>query len=210
MPTVPETIQGILDFYAVRQPVWAANTAALGLTAAQTTQLGALLANADNAQTDAVKARDESKVATQKRDQSLGELQEFGAALIAVIGGTAKATGDDAVYTTAMLPVPGTGGGPASAPEIPSNLVGEILNAGDVQLRWGSSGRNVFYTVWRRLSTEPSFRQIGATQGRTFIDADAESAQWAAYYVVAHRGGLESDGSEVLQMILPGWQAAAA
>jgi hypothetical protein len=49
MATVPDTIQGILDFYAVRQPVWAANTAALGITAAQATQLGTLLSDAQAA-----------------------------------------------------------------------------------------------------------------------------------------------------------------
>jgi hypothetical protein len=209
MATVPDTIQGILDFYAVRQPVWAANTATLGITAAQATQLGTLLSDAQTAQEDAVKAREEAKNATQARDTELSELAEFGAALIAVISGTAKATGDDSVYTTAMLPIPGTGGG-ATPPGIPANLTGAILNTGDVQLNWGSSGRNVFYTVWRKLSTESAFWQIGATQGRTFIDEGAEAAQWAAYYVKAHRGEFTSDASEVLQVVLPGWQALAA
>jgi hypothetical protein len=210
MASVPKNIQGILDFYSVRQPVWAANTAALGLTAAQTTQLGTLLTDAQTAQTAAITARDQAKSATAERDIELSELAEFGAALISVIGGTAKATGDDTVYVTAMLPIPGSGGGGGSAPSIPSSLTGYINNTGDIQLNWGSSGRNVFYTIWRKLSDETSFTQIGATQGRTFVDEGAEAAQWASYYVKAHRGDFTSDASETLQILLPGWQAQAA
>ncbi|KXK11343.1 MAG: hypothetical protein QY327_01765 [Fimbriimonadaceae bacterium] len=210
MSTTPKTIQGILDFYAVRQPVWAANTAKLGISAAQATQLGTYLTDAQTAQDAVVRLRDEAKTATEARDVELSELTEFGSALIAVIKGTAQSTGDDTVYTTAMLPVPGTGGGSPSAPSMPGNLVGEILNTGDVQLRWSSSGRNVFYTIWRKLSTESGFHQIGATQGRVFTDEGAEAAQWSAYYVIAHRGSFSSDASEVLQVVLPGYSEQQA
>lgn len=209
MATVPDTIQGILDFFTVRKPVWDANKATLGLSVAQITTLGDALTAAQDNQDKAVTERAEAKSATQNRDVALAELVEFGAALIAVINGTAKATGNPDVYTTAMLPIPGTGGG-ATPPAMPANLVGQILNTGDVELNWGSGGRNVFYTIWRKLATETEFMQIGASQQRTFVDEDAEGAAWAAYYVIAHRGPLSSDASEVLQMVLPGWQQAAA
>lgn len=40
MSTVPRNIQDVLDFYAVRQPVWAANTATDLTTAASAGHTG--------------------------------------------------------------------------------------------------------------------------------------------------------------------------
>ncbi|MFY9234440.1 MAG: hypothetical protein WAO58_08270 [Fimbriimonadaceae bacterium] len=44
---------------------------------------------------------------------------------------------------------------------------------------------------------------------RNFTDDAAKGAPSVDYYVVAHRGNLQSDPSEPISVILPGYSAAA-
>ena len=208
---VPDTQQGCITFYKDEVAgYWTPNAAAIGLSPADLTSINAKITAAETALTNAFAAKQESKNKTMILQNAIEQLRDVGASLIAVIRGKALQTGDFTIYTKANIPPPtqGTSQGPAVQP---TDLGAFIDNLGNVQLSWqGSLAGGTFFTVWRKLSTESSWRQMGSVVSKGFADSTIPTGTVSAnYYVVATRSGGSSPATEPITVLF-GSQSMAA
>lgn len=208
---VPNTQQGCVNFYKDEVTgYWTPNAAAIGLSPGDLTSINAKITAAETAITNAFAAKQESKNKTMILQNAIEELREVGASLIAVIRGKALQTGDFTIYTKANIPPPtqGTAQGPAAQP---TNVGAFIDNLGNVQLSWqGSLAGGTFFTVWRKLSGETSWTQMGSVVSKSFADSTIPGGTSSAnYYVVATRSGGSSPASEPITVLF-GSQSMAA
>lgn len=197
MALVPETKQGIVDFYVVHASPWDTNKAAIGLTAAQITDLQAKIAAAQAKMLAAQQVREESLAATRALDQAIKDLSKAGSVLITAIRATAEGSADPTnVYNLAQIPPPATPT-PAPVPDAPEMLQPQIDSYGSIVLRWkGTLAYSTFFNVYRKLGTSGSWQNLGAVGSKSFTDAGVPGGTAVVcYYVTAQRGLLVSPNS---------------
>ena len=209
----PSIIENI-EFCEAHAPVWAANIAGLGITAAQAAALTAATEEARVAYDNALKAREASKAATVEMKSEASQMKVVAAAVLRSIKTYAEAQADpNGVYALAQIPPPAEPA-PLPLPGKPTNIVVTLLATGAVQLTWDSenaaASSGVFFNVFRKLPGQTNFSPIGGTSGSTstsrrmsFVDGTVPTAAAASgvqYVMQGSRGtsvGLMSDAITV-------------
>ncbi len=192
MSTVPNSLIGQLTFYEEHIPVWTAAPTAIGLTAAQCTQLAAAITAARNQFNLAQSVRSAAKSQTITMHQKFDAMNEQGADLIRIIRAFANVQNDPTVYTKAEIPPPPTPS-PVPAPGTPTNFRVALNPDGQIVLTWkcenptGSQG--TVYEIKRRVGDPASnpFEFIGNAGRKTFTDSTLAPGAAGGEYGVTYR-----------------------
>lgn len=167
--TVPQTQDGLLDWYAQHQPVWESDFAAVGLTMAQTDVLKGLVDAATIKRAARNNARQQSKSATLGFNQSLTALGTYGGALMATIRAYAEATNNPDVYEKADIPAPKPAT-PAPPPQAPEDFTADPNADGTITLRWrGSVSQNGSFDIERSIDGGP-YIFVKNARAKTWMD----------------------------------------
>ena len=197
--TLPGTIAGRIEFFTQRLPAWAADPAAIGLTAAQVAELQTTLTLAGNAYNTVLATRQLAKNQTATQNAAMENLLDLGSGMIAAIKAFADLSDNPtAVFQTAEIDPPEGRAGPLPPPEAATDLTTELLNSGAVRVRWkGTVANGTFYDVYRELEGESGFTLIGSSATRRFDDVTVPAGTTRAmYYTVTRRDALASGESE--------------
>jgi hypothetical protein len=188
MGVVPPTRIEKIEFYEAHNPVWAANAAAIGLTAAQVTALTTLTTAARAAFNAQRAAQDAAKAATENFHNKVREMQSQGSDLIKTIKAYADTKNDPNVYVLANIPAPAAPT-PAGPPVAPTDLAAVMNSDGTIRLTWkGSLAQRQFFSVWRQLPSQNMPLQIGAVAAKEFTDVTVpRGLNQVVYNVRAHR-----------------------
>ncbi|MDQ7014530.1 MAG: hypothetical protein Q9O74_11630 [Planctomycetota bacterium] len=198
MAELPNDILGKLEYFEQHIPIWAADPAAIGLTAAQiadiTSLTGAMRISYNNAQA----ARADSKSKTVLQREALGSMLGLGTALIATIKAFADASGNGpAVFAAAQID-PANTPAPTDPPVVATDFITSLKNSGAIEIAWkGTTANGTYYTIHRKLDTETDFSLIGNASDREFTDATIPAGTpRATYYLITHRDNQNSGQSE--------------
>ncbi len=169
---VPSKAADRIIWYANHTTPWAANSTAIGTTAAAVTDLETK-ADAAQAALEAQKAaQDNAKTMTDALHQAVQAMSQAGSDIIKSIK-TKAATDGNNVYVLAQIPSPATPT-PMPPPGTPYDFKVTLQQDGSLVLQWkcnnpaGSTG--TIYQVYRRAATASEFAFIGASGSRKFID----------------------------------------
>jgi len=204
MSELPKDILGQLEYFEQHIPVWAADPAAIGLTAQQVVDItsftGAMRVSYNNAQA----ARAESKSKTVLQRDALGSMVGLGTALIATIKAFADASGDGpAVYAAAQID-PSNIPSPLGPPVVATEFITSLHNSGAIGITWkGTTANGTYYTIHRKLDSESAFSLIGNASDREFTDATIPAGTpHATYFLITHRDSQNSGASEYITVNL--------
>ena len=201
----PNTIDGRIQFFQQRLAAWAADPAAIGLTAEQIGDLQTKLTLAANARSTALTARQQARSATSIQNASLADLMDQGTAMIAAIRAFAELSGNpDSIFETAELDAPKIGAGSPLPPPIPAtDLRTNLNNLGQVELAWkGTTANGTYYDIYRELNASGGFSLIGSISAKRFTDATVPAGTMrASYYLVTRRDDLPGAPGEPVTML---------
>lgn len=208
---IPSTILAKIEFFEQRLPDWAADPAAIGLTAPQISDLINRTTAARQAYSAAQQIRQQSRNATAVQNDAVSAMASFGSDLIATIRAFADLQTDPvAVFQSAEIDPPQPSNTPLPPPAPATDLAVTLLNTGAIRLTWkGTTANGTFYDVYRRLGEAGSFALIGSSATRGFDDTTLPAGTASAtYYTVARRDAFSSDAS-VPALVRFGNQASA-
>jgi hypothetical protein len=184
---IPGTRNEILAWAESLIGQWGTNQAAIGLTAAQVTELAGDIANARQALTDVQATRANAKAETQDYYAKADAVHTKASKAVTAIKSFAKNSTDPA---TVFLLAGITGQNPPSpapAPEQPSNLRAILQNNGAVEVSWTGRGPvGTIYEVYRKLATETTYTflsNIDASE-KKYTDAGVPAGTLSATYQV--------------------------
>jgi hypothetical protein len=187
MGVVPESRLGKIEFYEAHIAPWTTNAAAVGLTPAAVTALGALTTQARAAFNAAEAARQAAKTATQNFYDKVRALHSgpgAGQDMIDTIRVFAETKNDPNVYTLAQIPPPATPG-TTPPPGTPFEFTVGLLQNGALELKWKcnnpSGTQGTIYEVMRKIASG-AFNFVGATGVRTFTDETIPSGSAPVTY----------------------------
>lgn len=173
MGTVPNKAIDKVQFYENHIAPFTTNQAAIGVTAAEVTDLTTKTSAARAAYNTQQAAKQAAVVATEAFQNSVLAMSTLGAGMLKNIRAKAETTGNPDVYTLAEIPAPPTPG-PRPAPGTPTDF-GATLNAdGSLTIKFkcsnpaGSSG--TIYQVWRKLPEQTTFSYVGGTGAKEYTD----------------------------------------
>ncbi len=200
MGVIPTTIIGKIQFYESHLPIWAADPAAIGLTAAQVAELTTLTAaaRADFEATQA--ARDAARAATLDQKVSVSAMQELGGDLVKTIRAFAETTNDDTVFSAAQIPPPSPPK-PVGPPDMPTEVSAEINNFGYVLIKWKASrAAGTQFVLQRQLTpvggAPGTWTYAGTSTTNDYTDTTVPTGfASVSYRVYAQRAGGISDAS---------------
>jgi hypothetical protein len=184
--------QGAIDrvsWFEAHTADWSANAVAIGTTSAAVTALTTKTTAARAAYDAQQLAFEQAKAATQSFKDAVAAMTTAGAEIIKQVKAKA-ASGGNAVYTLALLPVPATPA-PLPPPGTPTDFTAALNPDGSLRLRWkcanpaGSSG--TIYQVSRRTGgtgAAGGFAAVGGTGTRNFVDATVPAGVAAVTYQV--------------------------
>lgn len=198
MAELPNDILGKLEYFEQHIPVWAADPAAIGLTAQQVIDITSFTGAMRTAYNNAQAARAQSKSTTVLQREALGSMLGLGTALIATIKAFADASGNGpAVYAAAQID-PGNAPTPNDPPVVATDFVTSLANSGAIELTWkGTTANGTYYTIHRKLDGETEFALIGNASERDFTDNTIPAGTpKATYFLITHRDALDSGQSE--------------
>lgn len=211
MAVLPETKLEQIQFCESHNPVWAANAAAIGLTAAQVTGLTTLTTAARASYSASQAARQASKGATTTFHNNTRSMRDVAADLIAVIKAYAESKNDPNIYGLAQIPPPSPPT-PAVPPSQPTAFAVTIEPTGALTLSWESENSAAstggFFSVQRRLGSGGNYQTIGGTPGvggggrRTSFTDDTLPAgtPTVSYIVTPGRGTLVGTPSDAINV----------
>jgi len=193
MGIIPDNRVGKIEFYEAHITPWTTNAAAIGLTPASVTALGAATNNARKAYNDHLAAQQVAKAATlafYDKVRIMHSAPAAGADMIQTIKTFAQTTNNPNVYVLAQIPPPAVPGA-TRPPGTPFNFTVGLLQDGSLELKWkcnnpiGTVG--TIYEVRRQIgSGAMSF--VGATGVKLFTDDSLPSnASPCTYQVTAVR-----------------------
>lgn len=193
---LPSSRDEMIAWFADRDNLWAAAPTAIGLTAAQVTQLTALVTAAQNALNAATVARIASKDATVLYHVTADALREYGGDLVKVIKAYADATNNQTVYSSASIPPPAPPT-PAGPPTQPTDLSASLLPGGGLRLRWkGTTAQKAFFSVYRRAEGQTGFTLVDSPAAKTYDDTTIpQGANSVTYYIQARRDDFRVDSA---------------
>lgn len=215
MSVLPEKKEELIQFVESHVKVWENAPTAIGLTAAQVSQLSGLANTARASYVTALEARDAAKSATQTSNTDVTAMRTRAADLIRQIKAYAELQASpNSVLSLAQIPAPAPPS-PAPAPGRPEDFGVTLDTNGAVQLSWScenaAATEGTFFTVSRRLPGEATFRQIGGTAGITrenrrasFTDGAVPSsaaADGASYIVQGFKGTRTGPASDIVTVI---------
>lgn len=197
MSVVPDGRSDAIDWFTNRLSAWQADPTGIGLTLELVNDLAAATAAASSARTAAEQANDAKLAASQNFRNQTDAMREIGVGLVQKIRGFAKATGDESVYATALLPDPATPE-PTPAPGTPTDFEVSLRQDGSVELafRCDNPG-NVFgvtYDVWRQDEPQGSFNYLLTAGERRFTDDSVPAGTAVATYRVQARRSTQAGG----------------
>ena len=202
MPIIPDKKVQQVQFCESHAPVWTANAAAIGLTAAQCTAFTTFTTNARKAYNDAQNAKQAYRAAVTNQNQALSAATANAADLIRVIKGFAEFTSNpNAVYSIAQIPPPAAPV-PAQPPGKAGNILVTLEPSGAITITWDAEDSTAstggFFNISRKLPGQTSFMIIGGAPGSTmearrmtFTDytVPTSAAQTGAQYIIQGRRG---------------------
>ena len=195
MAVLPDKIAERLAFFEQHLPVWAADPAAIGLSAAQVASLSNFVVAA-RADFDAAQdARSISRSATVSQNASIGDMTKFGSDLIKTIRSFAQTNNDINVYTAAQIPPPSPPT-PLGPPETPANFTGTLNSVGAIELSWNASrAGGTSFTIERSVGgIDGPWTIIGTSEDKDFTDtAVPRAVDTISYRVTASRSGGSSN-----------------
>lgn len=198
---VPQTQEGLLNWYATRQPVWAANAAGLGLSVEQCTALATLVETAQDELAARELAREQAIAKTEDVHNALGALGGFGAALMATIRAFAEAKDDPSIYTTALIPAPkpDTPAGPATSP---TEFSADPNPDGTITLKWkGTVAQNQSFDIERSVDGG-AWIFIKNTRKKSWKDvAVPTNISGITYRIYGTRDDVRSDKPTITQVL---------
>ena len=210
---LPSDKQAALTWLEAHQVQWNDSLDGIGLTSAQTVELGLEIANARAAFTSVQSIRADAKAETQTWYSKATSMHKVGSELITSIKAFAENSDDpDAVYLIAGI----TGKAPPSpipAPGTPTIDNAQIMGNGSVRVNF--SGTGPVGTVWRvsrKLDGETSFSIIGSADAKTksYVDATIPTGIDSATYIVTGERGSEVGDPSFAMTARFGAAAAAA
>jgi hypothetical protein len=175
-----------VEFFESRQDDWQANATGIGTTTTAVTALTAKVTAARDAYNAQQLAFAQAKAATQTFKDAVAAMTLAGTEIIKAVKAKA-ATGGNAVYTLALLPVPATPT-PVPPPGTPTDFTATLNPDGSLKLKWkcanpaGSSG--TIYQVSRKVGTAGAFTVVGGSGLKTFDDATVPAGVAAVTYQV--------------------------
>lgn len=169
---LPKKATDRLTFLENRTADWSTNAVALGTTTTIITALTATVSAARAAYNAQQLAQAEAKVATQAWQDAARTMSRSASDVLKQIKAKA-ATGGNAIYNLALLPVPAT---PTAVPPpgTPNSFKVELNPDGSLQLKWKcpnpAGGVGTTYQISRRTGVTGEFIALGASGTRSFID----------------------------------------
>ncbi|MGP1272519.1 MAG: hypothetical protein ACTS22_04230 [Phycisphaerales bacterium] len=200
---IPSTLVAKIEFFEQRLPDWAADPAAIGLTAAQISDLITRTAAARQAYNAAQQIRQESRNATAVQNDAVRSMASFGSDLIATIRAFADLQPDpNAVFQSAEINPPQPAGTPLPPPVPAADVRTQMNNAGAVTVSWtGTVANGTVYNIYRRFAQGSPYTLIGTSTTKRFVDATVPvGTAEASYYLVTLRDGMESEPSEAVSI----------
>lgn len=200
MSVLPQSRQAMLQFFEQHVTVWAASPTAIGLTAAQMTQLATYINDARtsfDAQQDAIAVK---LAATNLMYTKTDTLRSFGADLIKTIRAFAETTNNPDVYSDAQIPPPKTPT-PVGPPETPTEITATINNFGYIVVKWkGRRAAGTQFILQRQLAPlagkAGNWTYAGTTTTNDYTDITVPTGYASvSYRVYAQRSGGQSDAS---------------
>ncbi|VAX40710.1 hypothetical protein MNBD_PLANCTO03-464, partial [hydrothermal vent metagenome] len=172
MGVLPDSRIQQIEWFEQRLAAWMSNTAAIGLTPAQVSQLQGELAAARADYMTAQQARNDSKSATVGFHASSDTLVDDGRDLIKTIKAFAEATNDPNVYVLADVPPPAPPG-VVPPPGTPFDFRVSLLQDGAIELGWKcnnpTGGGGTVYEIKRSEAGGP-MAFINNTGAKSFVD----------------------------------------
>lgn len=188
MAVVPNTIEGKIEFFEQRLPLWQANPGLLGLDAGELAAMAALTTQARAQYEAALASRIAAKAATLEQNNAVANMANYGGKLVNTIRNEAEKTNNPNIYAQAGIdaPKPPT---PAGAPEQPTNLVASLLPGGGLRIAWdGSVAQSAYFSVYRRVGSAGAFTLLDSVDEKFFDDFGIPAGSSSiTYYIDARR-----------------------
>jgi hypothetical protein len=159
----------MIKFYEQRQPTWLAKATDIGLSATQPVELATKIEKALGDQASAEEARVLAKNATEQAAMSAADLKSFGAGLMSTIRGFAESTGNNEVYTTALIPPPKPAT-PAGPPTSPTEIGADPHADGTITLKWKGTVANGQWFVIERSIDGGAWMYQHSQREKTWLD----------------------------------------
>lgn len=195
MGVLPSTKLAQIEWFEQRLAAWVANTAAIGLSPDQVSQLQGEIAAARGAYMSSQQARNDSKSATVTFYDATVTLVDDGRDLITTIKAFAEATGDNNVYALADVPPP-SDPVPAGPPQTPEGVEGNINSDGAVELTWkGTLAFSTFFEVLRKIEGETTWTVINSVGTKEYLDETVPVGTTSVQYRVRAKRGAETSAA---------------
>lgn len=202
MGTYPRDRQEFLNWCEAHAPLWAANAAAIGLVAGQTTAFTASTTAMRGKVTAQTTAKEAAKAATEAVVDSESSLRGTASDLVRAIRLHAIEKNDPNVYVIAQIPAP-QAGSPVPPPGQPTDFRVELNPTGSITIKWKAKhpegSDRVVYFVQRKLAGQANFSLLGGTGEKSYEDDTLPVGSGGATYIVtAQRGQVSGPPSQQL------------
>ena len=190
---LPEKQSELLEYLLNHASVWgSAPPAAIGLTAAQITQLESYLEVSKTKYDELLALRQQVKASTMGNNQSMSELRSYAGGLINAIRSYATTTSNENVYVLAQIP-PRKDPSSVPPPGKPIDMTVGLNPDGSLTLKWKStnsaSSNGGYFEVSRRLAGQAGFSVIGGGGTREFLDGTIPTGSTLVSYIITPRRG---------------------
>ena len=190
MSVIPDGRSEAIDWFTNRLAAWQADPSAIGLTPELINDLATAAADASSARQTAEQAKFVKLAASQAYRNKADAMRTIGVGLVQQIRGYAKATGDESVFSTALLPDPARPE-PTPAPGTPYDFGIELRQDGSVELSFKCDNpgnvAGVTYDVSRQDDPQGEFEYLLTAGERRFTDATVPAGTAVATYRVQAR-----------------------
>jgi len=209
MATVPDKLADKLAFFEQHLPIWAADPASIGLTAAQVATLTSLVVSARSTFDFAGTQRAASRAATNDQTIAFADMTNLGGDLIKTIRAFAETNDDPNVYSAAQIPPPAPPS-PPGPPALPTGLKAKFMTPFGIRLEWkGSISQGTYFAIFRQQSGETTFTNIQTTRDKFYEDLSLTGGIDAvSYYIAAFRDGEQVNSTTLQLQFGPGGMTA--
>ncbi len=198
---VPQSQEGLVNWYATHEPVWSTHFASIGVSEAQCSALKDLVEAAKLALTARELAQEEARSKTEAVHTALAALSGFGAAMMSTIRAYAEATDDPNVYQTALIPAPkpDTPAGPAT---MPTDFEADPNPDGTITLKWkGTVAQGQSFDIERSVDGG-AWVFVKNTRKKNWKDtAVPTNVSGITYRIYGTRNDVRSDKSATAQVL---------
>jgi hypothetical protein len=172
MSVVPAKFPERITFYENHLEPFATNAVAIGITAAEASDLEVKTTAAREALTNRDLAQQAAESATLAMRDAIDAMSGAGAALIKKIRAKAEQTGGYSVYSLAEIPAPALPS-PVGPPGAVTELTTTLNVNGTLNMKWKctnpAGAKGTVYQVWRQIAGG-GFTYLGGSGGKEFTD----------------------------------------